>query len=105
EGRAWPLGDPVTRLKQHLIALGEWSEERHGRLEKELDAHVTACWREAETYGTLTSGPALDPLTMFEDVYKEMPQNLVRQRDELRALRSAAAAERQQAAPSVAKKG
>jgi len=42
---------------------------------------------------------------MFEDVYKEMPQNLVRQRDELRALRSAAAAERQQAAPSVAKKG
>src|SRR2546430_2873547 len=23
EWRAWPLGDPVTRLKQHLIALGE----------------------------------------------------------------------------------
>src|SRR5256885_7480437 len=38
EWRAWPLGDPVTRLKQHLIALGEWSEERHGRLEKELEA-------------------------------------------------------------------
>src|SRR5439155_23368908 len=106
EWRAWPLGDPVTRLKQHLIALGEWSEERHGRLEKELEAHVTACWKEAESYGTLTAGPALDPLTMFEDVYKEMPPNLVRQRDELRALRSAAAAaERPQAAPPVAKKG
>ena len=105
EWRAWPLGDPVTRLKQHLIALGEWSEERHGRLEKELEAHVTACWKEAESYGTLTGGPSLDPLTMFEDVFKEMPPNLVRQREELRALRSAAAAERRQSAPSVAKKG
>jgi hypothetical protein len=34
-----------------------------------------------------------------------MPPNLVRQREELRALRSAAAAEPQQSAPSVAKKG
>ncbi len=42
---------------------------------------------------------------MFEDVFKEMPPNLVRQREELRALRSAAAAERQPAAPPVAKKG
>ena len=28
----WPLGDPVERLKNHLIALGEWSEERHAAL-------------------------------------------------------------------------
>jgi len=42
---------------------------------------------------------------MFEDVFKEMPRNLVRQREELRALRSATAAERQQPAPPVAKKG
>ncbi len=25
----FPLGDPVERLKSHLIGLGEWSEERH----------------------------------------------------------------------------
>ena len=25
---AWPLGDPVARLKAHLIALGEWDETR-----------------------------------------------------------------------------
>jgi 2-oxoisovalerate dehydrogenase E1 component alpha subunit len=87
EWRAWPLGDPIGRLKQHLIALGEWSEERHAKLEKELEAHVTACWKEAETFGTLSGGPALDPLTMFEDVLKEMPPNLARQREELRALR------------------
>ncbi len=47
EWQAWPLGDPIARLKQHLIALGEWSEERHAALEKELEAHVTACWKEA----------------------------------------------------------
>src|SRR6202522_2193761 len=41
EWRAWPLGDPVERLKAHLIALGEWSEERHTALEKELEAEVT----------------------------------------------------------------
>ena len=27
----WPLGDPIERLKSHLIALGEWSEEREKR--------------------------------------------------------------------------
>ena len=28
EGKAWPLGDPIERLKQHLISLGEWSDEQ-----------------------------------------------------------------------------
>jgi 2-oxoisovalerate dehydrogenase E1 component alpha subunit len=91
EWKAWPLGDPVTRLKQHLIALGEWSEERHVRLEKELEAHVTACWKEAESYGTLSGGPQLDPLSMFEDVLKDMPPHLVQQREQMRALLQAGA--------------
>ncbi len=86
EWQAWPLGDPIARLREHLIRLGEWSEERHQALERELDAHVTACWKEAVTYGTLTEGPWLDPLTMFEDVFHEMPANLERQREELGRL-------------------
>jgi 2-oxoisovalerate dehydrogenase E1 component alpha subunit len=86
EWKAWPLGDPIARLKQHLIVLGEWSEERHAALEKELEAHVIACWKEAAGYGTLTEGPTLDPATMFEDVYKEMPPHLARQREELLKL-------------------
>src|SRR5579863_1514204 len=88
EWRAWPLGDPIARLKQHLIALGEWSDERHAALEKELEAHVADCWKEAVSYGTLTEGAALDPATMFEDVFKQMPPHLARQREQLRALRS-----------------
>src|SRR6202161_2922261 len=54
---AWPLGDPIARLKQHLIGLGEWSDERHAMLLAELEQHVIACWKEALTYGTLTDGP------------------------------------------------
>ena len=104
EWRAWPLGDPVERLKAHLIALGEWSEERHAKLTKELDAHVSACWKEAETYGTLSGGPSLDPLTMFEDVLKEVPPNLQREREEMRALRSGSQQERA-LVPPVAKEG
>lgn len=86
EWQAWPLGDPISRLKQHLIGLNEWSEERHAQLEQELAAETSACWREAASYGTLTEGPSLDPATMFEDVFKEMPPHLVKQQQELRAL-------------------
>ncbi|MGH8137016.1 MAG: thiamine pyrophosphate-dependent enzyme [Steroidobacteraceae bacterium] len=112
EWQAWPLGDPIVRLKQHLIALGEWSEERHRALEKELEAHVTACWKEAASYGTLTDGPTLDPATMFEDVFKQMPPHLARQREQLKALQalehkkgSQAKSNLEQQTRSVAKEG
>ncbi|HEY6484619.1 MAG TPA: thiamine pyrophosphate-dependent enzyme [Steroidobacteraceae bacterium] len=88
EWQSWPLGDPILRLKQHLIALGEWSEDRHVALTRELEAHVTACWKEAVSFGTLADGPSLDPATMFEDVFKQMPAHLLRQREQLRVLRA-----------------
>ena len=46
EWEAFPLGDPVERLKQHLIALGHWSEEKHEELEAQLTAEVLAAWNE-----------------------------------------------------------
>ncbi len=81
----WPLGDPVMRLKNHLIALGEWSEERHAALAAELDAQVTQAWKEAVKHGTLTEPPRLDPHLMFEDVFRETPLHLKKQEAELRA--------------------
>jgi 2-oxoisovalerate dehydrogenase E1 component alpha subunit len=83
----WPLGDPIERLKQHLIRLGEWSEERHRALAAELEALVGASWQEAVTYGTMSEGPKLNADLMFEDVFKEMPQHLKRQRALMRAER------------------
>jgi len=85
EYQSWPLGDPVERLKQHLIVLGEWSEERHQSLTEELDAQVAAAWKEALSYGTMNDGPRLDRDLMFEDVFKEIPEHLRRQRELLRA--------------------
>ena len=83
----WPLGDPIARLKQHLIGLGEWSEERHQALTTELEALVASSWKEATTFGTMTEGPRLNADLMFEDVFKEMPEHLVKQRALMRAER------------------
>lgn len=83
EAERWPLGDPIERLKSHLIALGEWSEERHAALVKECDEEVANAWREAVKHGTLTDGPRLDPETMFDDVFKDVTPNLARQRQQL----------------------
>ncbi|HEY6457541.1 MAG TPA: thiamine pyrophosphate-dependent enzyme [Steroidobacteraceae bacterium] len=81
--QAWPLGDPIERLKQHLIALGEWSTQRHEQLVTQLEAHVAECWKQAQSAGTMTDGPRLDPRTMFEDVFAVMPPHLLRQRQQL----------------------
>lgn len=82
ESARWPLGDPINRLKQHMIAIGIWSEEQHEALSKELDEYVRAAQKEAESFGTLGVKPA-SAATMFEDVYKEVPPHLIRQRQEL----------------------
>jgi 2-oxoisovalerate dehydrogenase E1 component alpha subunit len=84
----WPLGDPIQRLKQHLIRLGEWSEERHQALAAELDAQVAASWKEAIRFGTMTEGPRLNADLMFEDVFKDMPPHLRRQQELMRAERA-----------------
>jgi 2-oxoisovalerate dehydrogenase E1 component alpha subunit len=80
----WPLGDPIERLKQHLFALGEWSEPQHAALTAELEATVQSAWQEALTFGTMSEGPRLDRDLMFEDVFKEMSAHLIEQREQLR---------------------
>jgi 2-oxoisovalerate dehydrogenase E1 component alpha subunit len=84
----WPLGDPIDRLKRHLIKLGKWSEERHRALVTELEAVVASSWQEAVKFGTMSEGPKLDADLMFEDVFKDMPPHLVRQRAQMRSERS-----------------
>jgi 2-oxoisovalerate dehydrogenase E1 component alpha subunit len=93
EWQHWPLGDPIERLKTHLIGLGEWSVERHGALAAELDETVRAANAEAQGYGTLSEGPHPDPGTMFEDVYKEMPWHLREQQAELLRFRAGSSKE------------
>ncbi|PWE55681.1 3-methyl-2-oxobutanoate dehydrogenase (2-methylpropanoyl-transferring) subunit alpha [Metarhizobium album] len=82
ESDAWPLGDPILRLKLHLIARGLWSEERHKQAEAEVLDGVLAAQREAEAIGTLHTGRRPSPRDMFEDVYAQMPAHLLKQRHE-----------------------
>jgi 2-oxoisovalerate dehydrogenase E1 component alpha subunit len=83
EEEKWPLGDPIERLKQHLIRSGAWSADRHKVQEKEVTEEVTAAAREAESYGTLGTGPTHSASTMFEDIFKEPTWNLREQRQRL----------------------
>lgn len=82
EAVAWPLGDPVVRLKEHLINKGLWSEERHKQAEAEVMAAVLAAQKEAESHGTLHVGGKPSVRDVFEGVYAEMPPHLRRQRQQ-----------------------
>ena len=77
----FPLGDPITRLKQHLIGLGAWSDAEHDTTQRALDAQVAAALKEATQYGSLLDGHTPPLASMFEDVYKDMPAHL---REQLR---------------------
>ncbi len=82
ELEAWPLGDPVIRLKNHLIAKGRWSEERHKQAEAEILDTVITAQKDAERHGTLHAGGKPSARDMFEGVYAEMPPHLRRQRQQ-----------------------
>ena len=83
DAKAWPLGDPVERLKMHLIAIGEWSDQKHQEAQEVAVEQVQAANKRAEAIGTLGQGQPPSVKTMFEDVFKEMPWHLRRQRQEL----------------------
>jgi len=83
EWAAWPLGDPVQRLKTHLIRIGAWSEERQKQMQAEVESEVLEAAKEAESHGTLHDGPRPSAATIFEDVYKDMPRHLREQRQQL----------------------
>jgi 2-oxoisovalerate dehydrogenase E1 component alpha subunit len=80
EWESFPLGDPIERMKQHMIAEGHWSDAKHESLIDELRSEVTTAWKEAQKHGTMTEGPWLDPATMFDDIYAETPAHLESQR-------------------------
>ncbi|QHL90580.1 3-methyl-2-oxobutanoate dehydrogenase (2-methylpropanoyl-transferring) subunit alpha [Sphingomonas changnyeongensis] len=90
EPNAWPLGDPVRRLKDHLIRLGEWDEDRHAAMDRECAETVKAAQKEAEKNGILGHGLHQPFETMFEGVFEDMPWHLKEQSDQMIAERKAA---------------
>ena len=81
EAAHWPLGDPIERLKAHLVKRGCWSEAQHKELEAELADRVRQAQREADAVGTLgKSKPSVRE--MFEGVFKEPDWRIIEQRRE-----------------------
>ncbi len=81
EPEAWPLGDPIARLKAHLVAVGEWDDARDSALDAEIDATVRAAQKEAEKNGIL-SGQGFENIgSMFADVFADVPWHIAEQRD------------------------
>ena len=79
EAEEWPLGDPIARLKAHLVAIGEWDDDRDAELDKELDAMVRAAQKEAEAMGTLPQQGFDNIPSMFHDVFSDTPWHLAEQ--------------------------
>jgi 2-oxoisovalerate dehydrogenase E1 component alpha subunit len=79
----WPLGDPITRLEQHLLTVDAATEAELGELTDEVTERVATTVTEAEKLGTMNSGPSLSAKHMFEHVYAEMPPHLRQQRQDL----------------------
>src|SRR5690349_7373797 len=82
EAKSWPLGDPIERLKAHLVALGEWDEDRHAAMTAECDAEVRAAQKESEKLGILPQQGKDNVGSMFEDVYADVPWHLAEQREQ-----------------------
>jgi 2-oxoisovalerate dehydrogenase E1 component alpha subunit len=78
----WPLGDPVERLKQHLVGLCAWDEARHLALIAEVEGQVREAIKAGEAIGTLGKSKP-DVAEMFEGVFKEPDWRVIEQRREL----------------------
>jgi 2-oxoisovalerate dehydrogenase E1 component alpha subunit len=85
EDACWPGGDPIERLKRHLIRIGEWTEAAHCDLQTALEAEIAATFTHAESFGSLAHGQGQPLDALFDDVYAALPDHLRGQRAELHA--------------------
>lgn len=79
----FPLGDPIERLRQHLVAIGQWDDARHATLSDEVDGFVDAAFQEANSNGSAKAGETSSAATMFDDVYATPPAHLLEQRSQV----------------------
>lgn len=78
EVELWMERDPQMRLRRHLVHRGLLDDAADAALEQELNAEIAAAVTAIEGLPP----PARD--TIFDDVYQDLPWNLVEQREELR---------------------
>ena len=70
EPEVWPFGDPIERLKTHLIHIGEWDENQHAAQREACKTEIRDIYKSAEAMGSLSGETTVDHYTMFEQVYE-----------------------------------
>jgi pyruvate dehydrogenase E1 component alpha subunit len=78
EVQAWEGREPLVRFRRYLEAKGLLDENGHRHLEAEIAADIGAAVERAET-----GQRGDDLLAMFENVYQDLPAELLEQRDAL----------------------
>lgn len=77
----WTKREPMARFKKYLLSKGVYTEKELTALEEELDIEIKAAVAKAEE---LAQSPEyMNPLSMFDNLYQEIPPYLKEQRDEL----------------------
>lgn len=82
ESIKWEAKCPIIRLRKHLNSKGLWSDE----MEKELIADINEEITEAINTAKKSSPPPL--ISLFENVYFEIPQSLKEQYEDLQSWHS-----------------
>jgi pyruvate dehydrogenase E1 component subunit alpha len=72
--------DPIGRLRSHLIAKGRWTEASDRALWEKVRAEV------AHTFEAAEKANALDPRSIFEDVFAQLSPRLAEERAEYDGL-------------------
>ncbi len=80
DAAAFPLGDPIDRLRGHLTALGTWNDSIHAGAVADADNQIAQAFAEAERLGSVLSGEVSSPSSMFDDVYAPPPRHIREQR-------------------------
>ena len=84
EWKSWPLGDPIERLKNHLIVRGEWSDDKHARPRRRCRPRgVGRSEGSRDATARCSTGRVASAKSIFEDVFKVMPPHLQRQRRQM----------------------
>ena len=74
----WKLRDPAIRLRNYLDARGLWDDGKQAAVLEEAEHIVSEVVKKAEGI------EPLPPTAMFENMYKTMPPNLVKQSNTMR---------------------
>jgi 2-oxoisovalerate dehydrogenase E1 component alpha subunit len=80
EADQWPLGDPIDRLRDHLIVTGKMTQADYDRMAEEAETEMREAENRAEETGLVSENRGASGKHMFTDVYAESPGRLKEQR-------------------------